>query len=161
MSTCPSCGLTLPDNPDLPASPFHASPECWRQYGELAAYTLTLSRDTFIHQTAIDCYEAQHPGEPGKPIAAVFGLVGLYLVSEKGYSGLQVQRVHMILGTRHLALPTLIAPTFLGSLTVADVLAAPLSTREAAIQRWAKSVWDAWSTEQQKIRAYTLQGLSL
>ncbi len=155
MSTCPGCGLTLPNIGDLPDSPFRAPRECWALYGRLSARTLALPRETFIHQTAIDCYEAQHPGLPGKPIAAVFGLVGLYLVVEKGYTGLEVQHVHMMLGNEKRPLPSLSIPDTRSAITVASIGEVTDANLPVALTNWAHAIWDAWAGEQDKIRLYT------
>jgi len=67
---------------------------------ELYSYTLQHPDRSFIHQNAVDAYACQYANERTKAITIVFGLVGLYLYLEKGYSGKQVQKAHMQLAKR-------------------------------------------------------------
>ena len=66
-------------------------------YEELQCYTLGHGDPGFIHQHVVDAWAAQHADEQTKPIGLTFALIGLYLHVERGFSGRQVQRVHMIL----------------------------------------------------------------
>jgi hypothetical protein len=43
----------------------------------------------------VDVYEAQHAGGTTRNITVAFGLIGLYLALEKGYTGKEVQQAHM------------------------------------------------------------------
>ena len=54
---------------------------------ELYAYTLLRDRSEFIHQHAVDAYAAQHIGKETKPIVLAAALIGLYLFTERGYTG--------------------------------------------------------------------------
>ena len=56
-------------------------------YDELAFYTLELRDPEFIHQHIVDAFAVQHAGPDSKPIAIVFGLLGLYLYLEKNFTG--------------------------------------------------------------------------
>ncbi len=56
-------------------------------YDQLASYTLELRDPEFIHQHIVDVYAVQHSGPGTKPIAIVFGLIGLYLYVEKEFHG--------------------------------------------------------------------------
>src|SRR5437763_1785831 len=94
-------------------------------YHQLCAYTLTHPDPAFIHQLVVDAFTAQHAGEATKPIALTFALVGLYLHCERGYSGKQVQHVHMLLARRHAQWPRFEVPANRGALTVGDVMEAP------------------------------------
>jgi hypothetical protein len=58
-------------------------------YHELTVYTLSHQDPSFIHQHAVDAFAAQTAGETTKPITLTFALVGLYLRSERQYSGRQ------------------------------------------------------------------------
>ena len=84
---CRGCGLRLPDQNIDQAERFNASGECLKMYFELACWTLVQQDVRFIHQHAVDAYEAQHAGGRTRPITVVFGLIGLYLALEKGYTG--------------------------------------------------------------------------
>ena len=80
-----------------------------------------------------------------KPIAAVFGLAGLYLHLERQFTGRQVQEAHIKLGRRkRREWPRLPLPEDRGDITAADVLAAtPGPARDRAIDDWCRSVWSA------------------
>lgn len=122
-------------------------------YEELCFYTLAHPDPSFIHQLVVDAFTAQHADENTKPIAVAFALIGLYLHIEKKYSGRQVQRAHMALAKRRKQWPAFQPPAERGTATVADVVtAAPGPERDAAIERWCASVWQAWSENQQQIR---------
>lgn len=142
-AACPGCGVMLPKK-DAPPSPFNASSECWERYGELSVYTLSLGDPGFIHQHAVDAYEAQHGGPEVKPISTVFGLIGLYLAIEKGYTGKQVQNAHIALANRNKTWPLLLPPVYVWPMTVADVLASAEADRKEKIMKWAEIVWDGW-----------------
>lgn len=153
-STCPGCGLRLPVS-DAPVDQrVNASAECWSLYGELTAYTVTHEDQAFIHQHLVDTYAVQHARESSKPIGVAFGLIGLYLACEKGYTGRQVQHMHMLLANRSKVWPTFTLPVPTGAITVRDVLQAPPGEeRDATLMRWAASVWDAWSAEHERVQA--------
>ena len=121
-------------------------------YDEL--YVYTMDRPGFILQHVVDAFAAQTANNESKPIAVVFGLVGLYLHVEKQFSGRQVQRVHMELGRRKREWPRVLVPEDRGSMTVADVLAASAGPeRERAIDNWCRSVWTAFGANRQTIIA--------
>src|SRR5437667_8928593 len=88
-------------------------------------YVYTMGRPGFTLQYAVDAFAAQTANDKRKPISVVFGLVGLYLHVERQFSGHEVQRVHMERGRRKREWPRMYVPGDRGSMTVADVLAAP------------------------------------
>jgi hypothetical protein len=92
---CPGCHVELPDHHRDPPVRFNASGECWQLFSDLSCYTVALHDASFIHQHAVDTYEAQHAGGKTRPITVVFGLIGLYLALDKGFMGREVQRAHM------------------------------------------------------------------
>lgn len=151
--TCPGCGVVLPDA-GLPKSDrFNASGECWQMYTQLAGYTLSLNDKEFFHQTAIDTYESQHTGATAKNITTAFGLIGLYLAIEKGFTGKQVQRAHMFLGERAHDWPRFEPPTNKWEVTVADVMDTPEADRIVKIKQWAFSVWQGWRASHTQVKA--------
>jgi hypothetical protein len=149
---CPGCGVDLPSI-GMPLDPrFNASGECWTLYMELSAYTLGLGDPSFPHQHVVDAFAAQHAGPGVKPINTLFALIGLYLTAEKGFTGRQVQRVHMLLAARPREWPRLAPPASTGALTVRDALQAEVAEdRMAMIKNWDKSVWGSWSAERQRV----------
>lgn len=114
-------------------------------YHELSCYTLAHPDPSFIHQHIVDAYKAQHANENTKPIALVFALAGLYMHVEKNFTGRQVQKFHMKLAKirRPWVRPQL--PKERGAITVRHVLAAAAGpSRDALIDSWCASVWEAW-----------------
>jgi len=115
-------------------------------YHDLCAYTLTRGDATFMHQHVVDAFAAQHADEHSKPMGVIFALIGLYLSCEKGYSGRQVQRVHMLLARTKSTWPNLVLPADRGRSTAVHVMAAPAGAeRDHAIHAWCASVWAALS----------------
>jgi hypothetical protein len=92
-------------------------------------------------------------------------LLGLYLHVERGWTGRDVQRAHMRLarpqgrGPGRKEWPRFTAPEERGSVTAADVMTAAESERRAAIDRWCRSVWDAWQESHAEIRASAVREL--
>lgn len=112
----------------------------------LAAYTLTHGGPAFIHQHVVDACTAQYATAATKPIALTFALIGLFLHVERGLTGRQVQRAHMMLAKRSRSWPAFPLPDDRGSITAADVLAAPPGLeRDRAIGAWCASVWAAYA----------------
>src|ERR1700734_1590756 len=117
-------------------------------------YVYTMGRPGFILQHVVDAFAVQTANADTKPIAVVFGLIGLYLHVEKQYSGRQVQKVHMELGRRKREWPQIHVPEDRGSVTIEDVLAAPAGPeRETAIDNWCRSVWAAFGANRETIIA--------
>ena len=123
------------------------------QFDQLCFYTLAHGDPSFIHQLVVDAYTAQHADQNTKPIAVAFALIGLFLHIEKEYSGRQVQQAHMALAKRRKQWPAFPLPAERGAVTVADVVTVPPGPeRDAAIERWCASVWEAWSASHEQIR---------
>jgi hypothetical protein len=114
-------------------------------YEELQFYTLAHGDPAFIHQHVVDAWLAQHADERTKPIALTFALIGLYLHVERGFSGRQVQRFHMLLGRHKRSWPSFALPRERGSVTAGQVIAAPAGPeRDRTIDDWCASVWNAY-----------------
>jgi hypothetical protein len=153
---CPGCGVRLPRVEDNRDGRYNASAACWRLNGELNAYTLTRGdrESAFIHQLQVDAYGAQHAVVSGRPIGLAFALIGLYLACERGYTGRQVQRTHMLLARRSKTWPQFALPTHGGDVTVLDVTQAPPGEeRDAALRRWGCSVWQAWEHVHERVQS--------
>jgi hypothetical protein len=128
---------------------FNATPECWTSFGELSAYTTTHGDPKFIHQHAVDAWQAQHVVKSKSNIGVAFSLIGLYLGLEKGFSGRQVQLAHMTLGRSKRQWPWFDPPVDRTWLTVVDVLhAEPGVNRDVVLMQWAATVWRAWGHAQ-------------
>jgi len=153
---CPGCGLELPDRHLDPPDRFNASGECWQLFSDLSCYTVSKRDAEFIHQYAVDTYEAQHAGGKTRNITVVFGLIGLYLALEKGDTGKQVQLAHMRIAQVRKDWPRLEPPARPTSLTVMDVLKAPDGPeKDAMIHRWMAAVWENWADRQVWVRETT------
>lgn len=156
MTRCPGCGVELPDRGIDPPDTFNASGECWHAFSDLSCYTVAKQDPEFIHQHAVDAYEAQHAGGNARPITAAFGLIGLYLALEQGFSGREVQRAHMRIAKLRKDWPRLEPPEERAALTVVDVLAAePGPERDAVLMRWAAAVWAGWAPRHAWVRETT------
>ena len=122
-------------------------------YNQLAYYTLAHGDRRFIHQHVVDAFAVQNADANTKPIAGAFGLFGLFLHIERGYSGRDVQRAHMRLAKRRKQWPRFELPRDRGDVSAAEVLAAqPGPERDEAIESWCRSVWQACAAIQQQVR---------
>ena len=121
-------------------------------YHNLSYYTLTHPQPGFIHQLIVDAFGAQRATAKTKPIRLAFALIGLYLHIEKGYTGKQVQQAHTRLARSRMTWPTFTLPERRGDMTVSDVLAAPPGVeRDAAIEKWCRSVWSAYRESHEQV----------
>ncbi len=145
---CPGCGAELDSEIDRLDEKLNASEACRELFNTLTYYTLAQRDSYFIHQLAVDAYAAQHYGNQVKPIGITFALVGLYLVCERGYTGRQVQRVHMALAKKSKTWPQFSAPTKKAGLTVKDVVQVPDAEKQEGLKKWHASVWDIWKSEE-------------
>lgn len=114
-------------------------------FDELSYYTLSHKQEEFIHQYIVDAFAAQMADENTKPIAINFGLIGLYLHLEKGYTGKEVQKAHMQLAKYKDKLPHITLPESRGEITVFDVLNTQEGEeRDKKIEKWTASVWNSY-----------------
>jgi len=115
-------------------------------------YVYAMGRPGFILQHVADAFTLQTATQETKPIALVFGLVGLYLHLEKQFSGRQVQEMHMKMARFKRVWPSIHLPEDRGSISVLDVLAAPPGPeRDTAIDDWCRSVWTSFSSNRPTI----------
>jgi hypothetical protein len=131
-------------------------------YNQLAYYSLSHPDPSFLHQHVVDAYAAQCANEDSKTIQIVFGLVGLYLYVEKGFSGKKVQQAHMQLAKRRRNWKRPGLPVGRGAIGIVDVLAAPPGEpRDLLIGEWCRSVWSAWRMERDSIVSLVRNELSI
>lgn len=124
-------------------------------FHELSYYTLSHKGEEFIHQYIVDAFAAQMADENTKPIKINFGLIGLYLHLEIGFTGRQVQLAHTQLAKYKNQLPKIDPPQNRGEITVFDVLNSPEGEeRDEMIEKWMKSVWEAYTNQQEKIKVF-------
>jgi len=156
MSSCPGCHAELPNTHADPPARFNASGECWQLFSDLSCDTVSRRDAAFIHQHVVDAYEAQHAGGKTRAITVVFGLIGLYLALEKGFTGKEVQQAHMRIAMVRKVWPELEPPTKPAGITVLDVLVVREgSERERMIRRWMEAVWESWADRQEGVRQMT------
>ena len=159
-STCPGCGLVLPSSSSAPArSGYRCSPECAELLGEVVAYGMQhpvqLAR---WHQTTTDAYLLQHVSPATKPLSMCFALNTLYLVLERGWSGLEGRAAHghLVDTVPRDEWVLYDVPASVGDVTVLDAaLATTPPEQAAAVERWGRSVWAAWSHVHDDVRAMT------
>jgi Family of unknown function (DUF5946) len=153
MTVCAGCGLQRPSLGLEPDPKVNASGECRALRDELSYYTLALGDRAFIHQHLVDAYGAQHVRPSGSTIGAAFALAGLYLAVERGFTGRQVQKMHMQMARTAKKWPRFDPPENVGPMTVADVLTVePGPSRDDKLKEWCSSVWGAWSLEHDRVR---------
>jgi hypothetical protein len=125
-------------------------------YLDLSFYTLSHKSNDFIHQHLVDAYTAQVANENTKPIALVYALAGLYLLIVKKYSGRQVQLAHIEMSKKSKIFDTIILPVNRGKITIKEVIETPEGIeRDEMIHQWCISVWDAYTSEQNKVITLT------
>jgi hypothetical protein len=121
-------------------------------YDETCSETLSRRDAEFTHQHVVDAFAAQHANAQSTAIGVTFALVGLYLFVEKGWTGRQVQRVHMLMARRKRSWPSMVLPSRRGSMTAREVATAPARPdRDAAIRAWCESVWSALAENRQTV----------
>jgi hypothetical protein len=161
LAPCPGCGAVLPAADDNLDERFNASAACRALYHDVLYSTLALQDPAFTHQVAVDAYAAQHAGPRVKPISTTFALVGLYLVRERGFTGRQVQRVHMALAPKSKEWPRFLPPDDRTWLTVQHPAGSPDERKVDAIREWSRSVWQIWKPENERIAALLRTHLGL
>jgi hypothetical protein len=155
-TTCPGCGLSLPDSYVDPPDRFNATGECWQSFSDLSCYSVAKQDAGFIHQHVVDAYAAQHASGTTRNITVAFGLIGLYLALEKGYMGKEIQKEHMRIAKIRKDWPRLEPPTRPAASTVLDVLKVPDgSMKDAMIRQWMVAVWESWADRQAWVRETT------
>jgi hypothetical protein len=125
-------------------------------YSDLSCYSVSKQDAGFIHQHAADAYAAQHSRGKTRNISVAFGLIGLYLALEKGYTGKQVQQAHMQIARLRKAWPRLEPPVLSAGMTIKDVFQAETDAeKDAMIRRWMEAVWSSWEDRQVWVREMT------
>lgn len=112
-------------------------------FHELSFYTLAHSNQAyFIHQHIVDAFAVQHANESTKTIKLVYGLLGLCLYLEHGFTGKEVQNVHVFLSKDKSNWPQLILPKSKVNFSVGEILKAKEGKeRDAAIRKWCETIW--------------------
>lgn len=151
---CPGCGLVLPAAPrtDVVQS-INSSDECATVRSEILGFQFEHPVMLRYHQMIVDAYGAQHGGGPTPPIRVAYGLAGLWLAIEHGFSGEDVRAVHRRMGHPQHDWPAFVPPAApVGWATIdevadAGVRAGSQAGHARAVRGWAESVWDTWVRE--------------
>lgn len=107
----------------------------------------------FIHQHVVDAYAVQHLTSHTKMIKATYGLLGLCLYLEYGFSGKEVQNVHVQLSNDKTNWPDIRYPLEPINFSIRDILnASEGNERDAKIREWCEVVWEAHQVNQQAMR---------
>jgi hypothetical protein len=136
--------------PGTESARLHATSACESVLDELLGYEFQHPVMLRYHQLTVDAYGAQHAGGAAPPMRVAYGLAGLWLALEHGFSAEDVRAVH-----RRMGHPTAAWPAFLPPeppqrwLTVLDVAEAGVRQHSdgghaRAVTQYAESVWGAW-----------------
>jgi hypothetical protein len=157
LVSCPGCKALVPDIAELRARNLYvlAAPGCFAAYAEVIGNEASDPRLTRVHMLSADVYPAQHPGVPGRQSSQSVWvhLVGLCLSLEHGFDGVASARAKARLASPDAAFDWLEPPESRGELTILDVLDSAPDRHAEMVDRWASSVWQAWSIHQAAIRA--------
>lgn len=145
---CFSCGAVVP----VTEGPTHAymlsSAGCWAMYGEVLAREYQDVTFAAHHRFTVDAYAVQHPGEPTAAAkrSVLYHLISLCAVLEHDLGLSEATALLQRLGARTREVRWLEPPGSLGEVTVADVHRADgAAAHLAAVERWARSAWEAWA----------------
>ncbi|MGN6565726.1 MAG: DUF5946 family protein [Thermomicrobiales bacterium] len=153
---CIGCGGLVPDS-DGPVHKYVVtSPGCWQLFGEVTAREYGDFKYPAVHRLTVDAYMAQHPGSAAhdrrQRQSVAVHLCGLYLAIERQ---VPFQQITAVLGrlTARPDWPLFPAPPSPHWLTVVDIAGAvELDDHTARVERWARSVWDAWAPHHETVR---------
>ncbi len=142
---------------DAPSHPYiGASPGCWAVFLEVMAREYGEYGYPAVHHLTVDAYAVQHPGMPSSQAvrSVALHLISLYLALEEGWDAAAVREALRKAAARRDRFHWLQTPAP-ASLTVLDiVLAGNLAEHEAAVRRWARSVWDSWAGHRETVRGW-------
>ena len=109
-----------------------------------------------LHQLRVDTYAAQHAGDDMPAINTAFALIGLHLALDEGCSGIEVRDAHQRLARRRRTWPTFPrpAPGRAPHMTILDIAnAGSADAHIAAVERWARTVWEDWRAQHAAVAA--------
>jgi Family of unknown function (DUF5946) len=155
---CPDCGALIDDVEEVRTDHFYAgaSAGCWLAYTELIGRQMSDPALAEARMLSVDVYMAQHPGTFNRQAAQSVWvhLVGMCLSLEHGYDAMASIRAKARLAAPDARFEWLEPPADLGPITVLDVLATATATDHAsAVDKWARTVWEAWSPHHSAIRS--------
>jgi hypothetical protein len=102
----------------------------------------------------VDAWAVQTATAESKAIGVAFGLAGLCLHLERGFSGREVQFAHIAMAKDRQPWPRFALPSDRGAMTVREVMASPAGpARDRAIDAWCAAVWAAYHENHAAVRA--------
>jgi len=141
--------------------PTHAyvlsSPGCWKAYGEILAREYQDPAYWPLHCLTVDAYAVQHPGVDTAQARNSVGihLSRLCLIVEAGWPIGRANSAMVQIIARKTHYPWLTPPAQPGAVTVRHVLAAQTAPEHlASVDRWARSVWEAWAEHRATVRKW-------
>lgn len=157
LSPCPGCGALFADGDGPTHAYIGASPGCWALFGEILAKEYGEYRYPDVHRLTVDTYAVQHPGAPSpQSIQSVaVHLISLHLVLEKGLNTQRATKAlqRAVAESKHFVWLT--PPPSTGNMTIQDVAKAQtLAEHVDLVERWARTVWRAWSDHHATVRRW-------
>lgn len=153
---CFSCGARVPESDVAPPDHVHASPGCWAVYGEVLAREYQNPALMANHQLTVDAYALQHPGDGKAERAArrsvYLHLIGICAVLEQELPAYRATDLIKEVAESGIEPRWFEPPGELGEVTVDDVHVAGPTGHLEAVERWARSAWEAWSDHHGEIR---------
>lgn len=149
---CIVCKAQVPimDGPISDHTYMPQSPGCWKLYCEILAREYGIWMYPEIHRLTVDAYAAQHPTfVPNQKSAqsVTVHLIGIYLALFKKMKPDDINKwINRFLHLREEPFEWLTPPPDLGAITVADVaMATNMEDHVKIVNKWARSVWKAWT----------------
>jgi hypothetical protein len=150
--TCPDCKAVLPKVDGPTHRYLGASASCWAMYLALSGGGEPPIAPGPFNALLVDTYAVQHPGVPSNQAiqSVAVHLLTLYGVLERGVPveravWLRTRPLREGAQHKHQRFVWLTPPSFVGSLKIADIVAAP--TPQARAERakdYVDNVWSIW-----------------
>lgn len=156
---CPGCGASFAAIEGPVHEYMESSPGCWHAYGQVLAREYGNPALFAVHRLSVDSYAVQHPGGASRQAVQSVGvhLARLCLFLEHGLAAREANDAMLRVGRSKARMVRLARPENLGSVTVADVLAAGSDAQHMElVTQWAHSAWQAWSEHHATVRRWAL-----
>ena len=156
-TSCPGCGVVLPDIPDGPTRAYMVSSTgCWAAFGELLAREFGDPASFAVHRLTVDTYAVQHPGGDARRQrqSVAVHLIGLCQTLELRIPPRLLLDVTRRLTASPLEWPYLEPPASY-ALTVTHARdAGDAEAYVRLVTEWADATWQAWSAHHGLVRRW-------
>jgi glyoxylase-like metal-dependent hydrolase (beta-lactamase superfamily II) len=145
---CCGCGEEFPEITGPTHDYMLSSPGCWEAYGRVLAREYESLPHAQLHRLTVDAYAVQHPGVDGRQARNSVGihLSRLCLIFDCGWPIERANDAMQAITAKKQQYPWLTPPNGCGTVTVRDVLETQnASDHLGAVERWARSAWQAWA----------------